>query len=577
MPLAAKWRLRALSILLISLGAPAPAGAAPAGCPAFELERALSASEARAALHMAVELREALPFPPRDSFWSDALHDLLRDVDAWSVLIKRDDRTIFSASPISPIVMGELNFATSAKNASLTRVFSEARDQARRYLRWLARPSDFRDRLKTLEAKPFAELQRADEAPADADGLEERWLWLCAEGSREWQKHGYGQTESIDFVAISERDQITKILKKLEMRSRPGLVLGAVIGALDPYSVYYSPRQLSEKRALEAAQSLGLGIEPAITPTGILIKRVRPGSGAEESGLRKGDWIVSVDGADARSLDESALRQSVANAATRGAIPLVVRSGAVETTVHVSIHEIPSEAVSPARIERVLMDGRERAIGYVKLNRFDPKMADDLIARMAPLLALGIEGLLVDLRGNPGGRLEEARSAFNDLTAARAKWSLPIVALVDENSASSAEFLAGSLQDSQTALIVGRMTYGKGTYSILKDLPDGGAIRLTEDYYRLPSGRSPHLEGVSPDVSLGIATASPRERDNPYALPAPAANPPDPNAPPRAASFQDAIRAVVEWRADRKDAPEGEDPDLAATLAIAAKWISLKP
>ncbi|GAA2423822.1 S41 family peptidase [Actinomadura vinacea] len=308
-----------------------------------------------------------------------------------------------------------------------------------------------------------------------------------------------------------------------------GVVDGAAIEGLlhrmgDRWARYYSPSEYDEfKGRLEGRYSgvgLWLGTHEEESPQGsggkpaagrVLVAGVRPGSAAERAGVRGGDSIVAVDGRRAEGWDVSRV-----SGALRG------RPGTrVELTVLRNGREYRFAPVRTAvRADDVIVSRPGADTRMIRVEEFTRGVGEEIRAAVAG--GRGAEGILLDLRGNPGGLLEEAveaASAFlpgglvvtyerpgqpaERLTVTRpGDPSSPVVVLVDGGTASAAEVVAGSLRDRDRAVIVGSRTYGKGAVQEPVELPDGSAVELTVGRYRTPGGRNLDGAGIEPDVPV---------------------------------------------------------------------------
>jgi carboxyl-terminal processing protease len=288
----------------------------------------------------------------------------------------------------------------------------------------------------------------------------------------------------------------------------------ALIDALgDPYTEYLEPAEFRRLVRSTSGRYGGLGLYVGPAVDGLVVTAVswRPGE------IRRGDVIVSIDGMPVNALGfEEALTR--------------IR-GEPGTTVHLSIrrpgevqrleiplvrHEIEERAVTARPIK-----AGGRPLGYVQLRSFPAEASEQLRLASAALLAKGAEGLVIDLRGNPGGLVEEAvavasvflpsgpvgstngfHRGLHTLLASGEPLDaqVPLVVLVDEGSASAAEMVAVALAESRRAVVVGKPTYGKAAIQAIRPLPNGAALRFTSALYTSPSGTSIAGTGVQPAV-----------------------------------------------------------------------------
>lgn len=337
------------------------------------------------------------------------------------------------------------------------------------------------------------------------------------------------------------------------------LVDGAVRGmvnTLDPHSSYLSPEDYSLLEADTSGQFGGVGVE--IDARGDYLTVLVPfaGSPAARAGVRAGDEILEIEGHNARGMDvDEAVRQMRGRPGTRVRMTLRRRGQTEPLRVELAREIIHVQSVESRSLPE--------SIGYVSIRSFQDRTSDEVSRALDTLTrdAGGrLAGLVIDLRFNPGGLLDESilvadqflregvivstrgrSGAAQDEARARAAGTrpdFPIVILVNGYTASAAEILAGALQDHHRALIVGQRTFGKGSVQSVIDLPDGGALKLTIARYFTPSGRSIQAQGIAPDVMVDEGespeqTQEPeRERDLDQHLPSSERGDPEPSPIP---------------------------------------------
>jgi carboxyl-terminal processing protease len=238
------------------------------------------------------------------------------------------------------------------------------------------------------------------------------------------------------------------------------------------------------------------------------------GSPAEQAGLRSGDLIVQIDGEDIVDQDLTTVVGKVRGPAG-SSVTLAVRreghDGLLKFTITRAKIAIPS-------VESRMLDAN---VGYVRLNSFGDKTAGELKRQLRELLADQPAGLVLDLRGNPGGYLDTAIDVvsqfvpdgvvmlerFGDDTEKtyRARsgglaTAVPLVVLIDQGSASASEIVAGAIQDRGRGTLVGETSYGKGSVQAPHDLQGDGGIRITIARWLTPDGHWIHGAGITPDV-----------------------------------------------------------------------------
>lgn len=303
-----------------------------------------------------------------------------------------------------------------------------------------------------------------------------------------------------------------------------------LVGELgDPNSQYLSAEHLKRLREATTGTYSGVGMSLDLRDSWLVVTHVRVGTPAERAGLTIGDRIVELNEQSMRGWSPAEAR-----AAIRGApgtkLNLVIERGAATARIPLKLEreEIHVSAVTRAS----LLPG---SVGYFLVSTFNDSTAQDVARTVDSLTRAGARGLVIDLRGNPGGlllqgvevadlfldqglriastkgRLANANSEFVD--RAKQRWpDRPIVVLVNGNTASAAEVVAGALQDHDRALVMGRQTYGKGSAQAVLQLENGGALKLTSARWYTPLGRSIERPHVAPGAGSDADTAAPRYR-----------------------------------------------------------------
>ena len=301
-----------------------------------------------------------------------------------------------------------------------------------------------------------------------------------------------------------------------------GIYTGLVYGLGDPYSRYYTAEEYkSENEANEGAYT-GIGVV-MVKQEGeyALITGVYEGSPAYGAGIREGDEIRAMDGEDTRSLSSMELVDRIRSAS--GEVVLTLFRESTDETLDVTVTagsvEIPS-------VQYEMMDER---IGCIRILEFNGMTSDQFSEAMEELRKEGMEALVVDLRGNPGGLVSSVCGVLRQIlprgiivyTENRAgerveetcdglsEIDIPMAVLVNDSTASAAEIFAGAVQDYGLGPIVGTTTYGKGIVQTIHSLSDGSAVKLTEARYYTPDGHNIHGQGITPDI---VAAGSDEEQ-----------------------------------------------------------------
>lgn len=291
-----------------------------------------------------------------------------------------------------------------------------------------------------------------------------------------------------------------------------------MVSGLDAHSEYLNAAEYRDIRISTKGSYTGIGIE--VAEVGNTIRVITPfaGSPAARSGIRSGDELVAVDG---RAIDTSRLKDTLNK--LRGSVGSVV-------TLSVLRDNVVTDHVMRRQIIRVVSVHKEflsPSYGYVRVNQFSENTAREVSRAVDELQDANggmLEGLVLDLRNNPGGVLDSAvdvsdlfmdsgvivtadgRSLGARFTRSAHRGDIldgaPMVVLVNSGSASASEIVAGALQDHNRATIVGTATFGKGLVQTVMPLSKGRAIKLTTSRYYTPSGDSIHEVGIKPDVLI---------------------------------------------------------------------------
>ena len=288
----------------------------------------------------------------------------------------------------------------------------------------------------------------------------------------------------------------------------------------DPYSTFLPPERLARLNESTSGNYAGLGLETDLRDGWLIVVAPLPGGPAERAGLQPGDRIVEIMGKPAKGwTSEEASKALRGKAGTP--VTLKIERPGTQTPMEMklvrsTIHQ------SAVRRTSLLGDG----VGYIDLKAFSDSTGKELNGAITGLLAHGMKTLVLDLRTNPGGllnqgvkvsdlflnpgqkivsmhgRLPEANREFAD--TAKQRWpDLPLIVLVDGRSASAAEIVAGALQDHDRALIIGTPTYGKGSAQSVVAFGDQGGLKLTTARWFTPAGRSITRARPSDDESDG--------------------------------------------------------------------------
>ena len=327
-----------------------------------------------------------------------------------------------------------------------------------------------------------------------------------------------------DFYKQVDEDQIEQ-----------GSLRGMVQGLDDRFSNYLTPKETQQFQQSVEGRFEGVGMNVDQDRRGLRVLNVFEDSPAERSGIKKGDFITEVDG---RSI--AGLSADVATARIKGPAGTTVSLELVDP----DDFEPRTLKLKRARIEIPITTGRivdrdGRKLGIVTLSTFSEGAHGRVRKEVDALLDKGAEGILVDLRGNGGGLLNEAvlvGSVFIDeglivSTKGRTKperkydavggaidEGIPVVVLVDRGTASASEIVAGAIKDRHRGTVVGVRTFGKGVFQEVQPLSNGGLLDITVGQYYLPNGENIGNKGVRPTVPARDDVDTDRDEALPVAL-----------------------------------------------------------
>ena len=325
-------------------------------------------------------------------------------------------------------------------------------------------------------------------------------------------------------ISYSRLDEIRAVYHSKALDDVPdqtlidGAAKGMAVGSGDTYSTYFTPDEWKEFNKQEAGKYVGIGVSVNVDPKDKLITAVNvyKNSPAANGGMQMGDKIIKVNDTDVAGLSlEETVKLVRGEAGTQVKITILRGQETLELT-------FTRAEVIVDRTEWKMLDN---GMGYIKILEFNGNAADLFTKAIAELKAQGMKGLILDLRNNPGGSLNVVVPIADTLFPAGpiikmvdrngkvveqensdARYlNLPMVVLVNENSASASELLCGGIQDYKVGTLVGVTTYGKGIAQSFQVFDDGAALRYTADKYLTGGGRSPHKVGIKPDVEVKLA------------------------------------------------------------------------
>ena len=291
-----------------------------------------------------------------------------------------------------------------------------------------------------------------------------------------------------------------------------GAISGMVNSLGDPHSIYLAPQLYSQLRAETSGAFGGIGVYMGFKNGGVQVVNVIPDSPGFKAGLLAGDEILAVDGQPVEEISP-------------GEVALKIR-GQVGTNVELLIHRDDADLTFNLTRENIHMRtvaGKmlDDQVAYIKISNFSEHTGDEFKTTLNDLAAQGMKGFVLDMRQNPGGVITSCVDIAQQIVPAGTITSViqrdgtkevytsdldapkfPIVVLIDGNSASAAELLAGALQDTHAAIVIGETSYGKGSVQTLIPMAHDDGLKLTIAKYYTPAGKCIDGLGITPDIEI---------------------------------------------------------------------------
>ena len=299
-----------------------------------------------------------------------------------------------------------------------------------------------------------------------------------------------------------------------------GAINGMVQSLGDPHSIYMKSSMYKTLKEHTAGAFGGIGVTMGFKDDKVTIISVLEGTPGERSGLKAGDEILTVDGTPVTEYQSEEVAMHIRGEAGTKVKLMIHREGSEDTeyTLERDIIKVPS-------VKGKMLEGSQ--MGYIRIASFGENTGEEFKSEYAALEKAGMQGLIVDLRQNPGGLItscvevadmlvpkgnivsvvqrDGSREEY-DSSLEKAKY--PLVVLIDGNSASASEILAGALQDREAATLVGTKSYGKGSVQVVVPLFHDDGLKLTIAKYYTPNGRCIDGVGIEPDVTVNLTEDS---------------------------------------------------------------------
>ena len=307
---------------------------------------------------------------------------------------------------------------------------------------------------------------------------------------------------------------------------KEGMIKGYIQGLGDPYSAYYDKKEFKELTESTEGTFYGIGAQfNTATNEGFLtVVNVYEGSPAKKAGIRAGDVLTKVDGKDVGGMSAESVVSRI-KGKNGSKVKLTFTRNKKDTyTVDVKREKIEVPTVA----YRMQRDN----IGYIQITEFTGETATQFNDAFVKLEKQGMVGLVIDLRNNPGGRVDTTGKILDKLLGKgplvkvkdkngkeevlidsdeKHKWNKPIAVLINGYSASASELFAGAMQDYEAATIIGTKSYGKGVVQQIFSINDGTGVKLTIAEYFTPKGHVVNKKGITPDIKVEETRKTPED------------------------------------------------------------------
>ncbi len=336
-----------------------------------------------------------------------------------------------------------------------------------------------------------------------------------------------GKVAAVSSETYEKLGVFTDVIKKIqdsyvEPVETKTLIYGAIKGmldTLDPHSSFLPPDMYTEMQVDTRGSFGGLGIEISIKDNILTVVSPIEDTPAYKAGIKAGDRIFEIDGKSTKDLALMDAVKKMRGPKGTKVVLTIMRADFTEPKPFTLVRDI-------INIKSVKWKSLEEGYGMIRISQFQERTTDDLEKGLSELQKMpgGLKGLVLDLRNNPGGLLDQAVKVSDEfiesglivytdgkLENQKMKFEahkegtrsgFPMIVIVNGGSASASEIVAGALQDHKRAVILGTQTFGKGSVQTIFPLEDGSGLRLTTARYYTPSGRSIQAKGIVPDIIL---------------------------------------------------------------------------
>ena len=297
-----------------------------------------------------------------------------------------------------------------------------------------------------------------------------------------------------------------------------GAIFGMVRSLGDPHSAYLDPATYKKLKEHSEGTFGGIGVVMGFDDSEVKVISVMEGTPGAAAGLKAGDRILRVDGEDTKEMEPELVAASIRGEPGSKVVLTIARAGEANRDYAITRDHIRVKTVAGRMLEG------EPGVGYIRIVQFSENTGKEFKDALSFLKESGAKGLILDLRANPGGLLTSCVEIAKEIVPAglivsvverdgtreeyfseRQAGFMPMVVLIDGNSASASEILAGALHDTGAAELVGKTSYGKGSVQVIMPIPgQADAVKLTVARYYTPSGESIQGKGIRPDIEAEL-------------------------------------------------------------------------
>lgn len=294
-----------------------------------------------------------------------------------------------------------------------------------------------------------------------------------------------------------------------------GAIKGMTAALNDPYTYYMNKEEFKEFNQHNSGEYMGVGLQVAVKEDKIVIIEPIEGGPSDKAGVQSGDVLLAVNGTEVNGL-ELKKATDMMKGTTKGTVKLKLeREGKGVFDV-----DVQRDIVKMINVKSEMID---KEIGYIQIVGFEKNVAKDFNEKLESLKKSGMKKLILDLRGNPGGYMNECVDIVSNfvpkgevIVSTKDKYGkeeksvskggiaigMPLTVLINGNSASASEIVAGAVRDYEIGTLVGETTFGKGIVQTVLNEDDGCGLKLTISKYYTPKGENIHKKGVNPDVKV---------------------------------------------------------------------------